>query len=64
MVINFTVEQTRKLELLTLWRGNEMSDKEAIAALLLRLVDAELGKARISTPTQPEKGASTDVKGA
>ncbi len=59
MVISFNIEQTRKLELLTLWKGNDMNDKEAIVALLLRLVDGELAKARISTLSQPETGAAS-----
>ncbi len=46
MVINFNQEQTRKIELLTLWRGNPMDDKTAVASMITALVDGELAKVR------------------
>ncbi len=52
MVINFTQDQTRKIELLTIWRGNPMDDKAAAASLIVSLVDAELAKARQVKPAE------------
>ncbi len=63
MVINFNQEQSRKLELYSLWCGEPFGDRARMAATLERLIDLELAKVRQPTPTQPEKGAS-DVKGA
>ncbi len=46
MVINFNYEQTRKIELLALWRCNPMDDKAAVASMIVALVDRELAKVR------------------
>ena len=57
MVINFNQEQTRKIELLSLWHGAPFGDKERMAAMLERLIDCDLAKARqIAQPQVAEKG--------
>ncbi len=64
MKLSFNKTDTRKLELWATSRGQGIDDLEAIAALVMEVASAELDKFKPATPTQPEKGASTDVKGA
>ncbi len=53
MVINFTKDQTRKLELYTLWLGKPQDDKEAIADILIGMVDDRLAEVRAKGESKP-----------